>query len=256
MNKTKYSMFAFTIRPRDGIRPKDITTLDKRLLPKCEYYHVITEKKDSERHIHGCVILKEPQNVSYFNKRMKTFFKYIEDEDRGIWKFAYKGKPWYNEDWYVKYLAKDDNTIILFDKMCSEELRSSLYIDIQVEDRSSRAADPYFAKLERLWNEGPYEIVYDTTPTPLGDVKYPSKNATLRVIERFFAISMYDKRILRCVQDARKLRRLCHTLYHYITKSHTLPWEMDRNGISGTVIAVPQDNPVSGQSVYGNISEP
>lgn len=249
-------MYSFTLRPRDGIKPIDISTIEKRLLPKCSYYHIITEKLDDERHIHGAVILQEPQNVSYFNKRMKTFFKYITDEDRGIWKYAYKGKPWYNEDFYVKYLQKDDNTIVLYHKMCSEEDRLPLYIDIQIEDRSSKAADPYFAKLERLWNEGPYEIVYDHTPNALGRISYPSKNATLRVIERFFAISMYDKRILRCVQDPRKLRRLCHTLYHYITKSHSLPWEMDRNGVSGTVIAVPQDNPVSNTHVYSNISEP
>lgn len=65
--------------------------------------------------------------------------------------------------------------------------------------------------------------------------------STLIEIEKFLAANMYDHRLLRCVQDARKLRRICHTLYHYITRSHLLPWSMSRQGVVGSVIACPQE---------------
>ena len=241
MSKQKYSCFAFTLRPRDGIRDTDISVISKRLLPSCQYYHIITEKLEEERHIHGCVILSAPKDISYFNKRMKTFFSYLIDEDRAVWKVAYKGKPWYNEDWYVNYCNKDDNTVVIFNKMCTQDERLSLYVDVQVQDRSSRAADPYFARLEKMWDEQKYSVVYDSTPVPLGYTRYISKMCTLQEIERFLATNMYDLRTLRCVQDSRKLRRICHTLYHYITRSHALPWEMSRQGVVGSVIAVAQE---------------
>ena len=240
--KTKYNCYAFTIRPRDGIRDTDISVLSKRVLPLCSYYHIITEKKDEERHIHGCVILKTPKDVSYFNKRMKTFFSYLVDEDRAIWKVAYKGKPWYNEDWYVTYCAKDDDTVILFDKMCSAVERESLYIDISIEDRSTRAADPYYAKLERLWHEQGYSVVYDSTPVPLGYTRYIAKNSTLQEIEKFMCTNMFKRpRTLRAIADVRRLRRVCHILFHYITESTHYPWSMSRQGVMGSVIACPQE---------------
>ena len=98
-----------------------------------------------------------------------------------MWKVAYKGKPWYNEDWYVNYCNKDDNTVVIFNKMCTQDERLSLYVDVQVQDRSSRAADPYFARLEKMWDEQKYSVVYDNTPVPLGYTRYISKMSTYSV---------------------------------------------------------------------------
>ena len=53
-----YQAYAVTIRPREGITDEQICHVDDWIHKVCDYYHVITEKCDKERHLHAALFLK------------------------------------------------------------------------------------------------------------------------------------------------------------------------------------------------------
>lgn len=56
MSAPKFKTFCCTHRPRDGVSTECIQKFESYLKKKCDYYYLITEKEDAERHIHSCFI--------------------------------------------------------------------------------------------------------------------------------------------------------------------------------------------------------
>lgn len=213
----KYICFAMTLRPRDGILETDLSPIDK-YLKKCDYYHVISEKEEEQKHIHACFFLKEERELKVFNRYWKRQYQYMLDSERGIWKYLYVGKPVYNDDWISKYLNKNDETKVIYSKIPGKNDRITYYRDIEIQDQKTRSADPYFNKLERLWEENDQFGSREENG-------FIIRECNLYFIERFLCYLMFDARVIKPVQNAARMRRLCKTLEMYIKKSHTYTWE-------------------------------
>jgi len=224
----KYNCVQFTLRPRGGILEEDITSVGTFIGKWCQYAHVITEKEGIERHVHCALILKESATMNSFNKKARRAFQYIADQDRGLLKVLYKGGPWYNEDWYVKYLAKGDSTELIMSNMCSKEERESLYVDIPPEEqRRSQTADPYLAKLERLWIEDGQSLCRNVAT---GEINV--RNSCVR-ISRWISKKCFKDRVLRVIYDERRMRRTVKMLCCYIAKGDIdYMYGMTRDGVS------------------------
>ena len=219
-----------TLRPRDGILDRDLSPIDE-YLKKCDYYLVITEKEEEQKHIHACFFLKEERELKVFNRYWKRKYQYMLDEQRGIWKYLYVGKPVYNDDWISKYLKKNDQTKVIYSKIPSKDDRLPYYRDIEIQDQKTRSADPYFNKLERLWEENDQFGSREENG-------FTIRECNLYVIERFLCYLMFDARVIKPVQNAARMRRLCKTLVMYIKKSHTYTWER-KDGSDGDVYEPP-----------------
>ena len=57
MDPVKYSSYALTVRPLDGIDDGQIDRLSKWVVKNSKYYRLITEKTGSQRHAHVGFIL-------------------------------------------------------------------------------------------------------------------------------------------------------------------------------------------------------
>jgi len=223
----KYNCVQFTLRPRGGVTDRDISVVKTFITKWCQYYHVITEKKDEERHIHCALILNTPATVNSFNKKAKRKFEYICQEDRGLMNYLYKGGPWYNEDWYVEYCDKGDDTVVVMHSMCDQEARLPLYIDIPPEERRNvTTADPYLAKLERLWIEDGESLCRNSS----GSIEV-KRNCYL--ISRWISRKCFKDRVLKVIYDERRMRRVVKMLLCYLAKGELdYIWGMTSNGQS------------------------
>lgn len=107
----KFTTFAFTFRPRDGITDEQVSKLEKYVRKNCEYYHIITEKQHDERHVHCALVMKKPTTRSNVTVQLSRLYKDLEPDEK---KVMVQGlKVWYNEDWLTKYLDKDDDTVVI-----------------------------------------------------------------------------------------------------------------------------------------------
>lgn len=150
----KFKTFAFTLNPRNGVTDKQIEKIEKYSRAQCEYYHVITEKKGDQRHVHAAWVLKVPQTRSYVSVYMSRMFKDLEPDEK---KVMLQGlKVMYNEDFIRNYMDKDDDTVVVCS--CLPEagyLESYFPPKKEAESRKTRqlAFHQMMIDLEKLWHE-------------------------------------------------------------------------------------------------------
>lgn len=107
----KLKTFAVTIRPKDGITDTQIKTFVSYAKRKCEYYYIITEKEDDERHIHAGLFYKKETQRSNITIELSRLFKDLSPDER---KVLMQGvKVMYNNDFISKYMNKGDSTTIV-----------------------------------------------------------------------------------------------------------------------------------------------
>ena len=107
----KFSTFAITFRPRDGVTEEHISLFTNFVKKTSDYYYIITEKEDDERHIHSAVVTKTPLARSNVCQRLKQLFKGLDPEEYAV---LFKGvKILYSDDFITKYMDKDDDTVVI-----------------------------------------------------------------------------------------------------------------------------------------------
>lgn len=205
----KYNSFGITLQPYGGLTPEILKKIETHILPKCEYYLVITEPSQrGGEHLHAALYLDRKVELKYFNaKIMKRHFCKLLDE-RSVWKVAYKGKNLYNDDWVSNYLTKDDSRTVLHQKLPTLDVRQEYYAD--VERKTSVVADYYYAKLEILFEEW-------AKKNATGLAKLP-REATFKNVCKFMHSAMYEDRTIRVVACPRKLEQIASALLCYVTK--------------------------------------
>lgn len=220
----KYSAYSITLRPLSGITQDDIDMLMKLIDKYCVYAVAITEKEDDARHIHAGFFLTEEKTISAFNQIMKRQFRKSFEERESIWAVAYRGKPMYNDAFVKEYCldqikdgkSKDDAYEILFKNLPPNTKRLEFYKDVVPRSKFNPAADPYYAKLQKLW----YEL------TPHNDLS-PDIELSNEDMHKFLYDLMFKYKKIRIISDSRKCRRLCKCLRHYIMngKYGCYPWK-------------------------------
>lgn len=206
----KFTTFALTIRPAAGVTDQHILDVDKWVRKHARYYHVVTEKEGSARHIHAGLVLYEPKQRSNVTQAMKYIFKHLSPIEQRV---MLKGiKVMYNEDFIRKYLDKDDNTVVVASCL-PEDGHMEKYFPPKPEPRSSQVTKKcshYYHELESLW----YEHV-----SP--DIQVNTINA-----RNFLCKMMYSVRCIPVIRDDKQIIQTARHLVRWLKKTEEYPLEL------------------------------
>lgn len=227
----KYLSYSITLRPKGGVTDSDVDLVKKITVKYCKFYLIITEKEGEARHVHAALYLKKETTSSSFNQMMKRVFEKTLLERDSIWRFAYKSKPMYNDDFVTKYMAKEDNTKEIDRHLPDVVERCSYYRDI-ADKRNEYVADPFFHRLEQLYLEDIPKGKIGANPEP-----------TNEELKEWLGKMMYHERKIRIIRDSRKFRRVVKCLRYYIMKICDYP--MERGDINSEM------GPMAGTEPYG-----
>lgn len=210
--REKYAAWAITLRPFNGITDDDIMKCHDRILKMNTIigYKIITEKKDDERHIHFSLYYTHEQDGSDVRKVWVRLFRDSFDSRHhyGNSQFGRSCvcKSMYNDDWVTKYLEKNDDTVIISDKLPPKAERLKCYKDRVGIKNSGPKGDRFYLKLEQLWLEH----------------RGPIPPQSIHCVNRFLADMMYKKRTINCISNLRRLRSVMHTLFSFIRRSDSI----------------------------------
>lgn len=207
---SRYSSFAITFRPRDGVTEEHITKFMKYVRRTCKYYYVVTEKVEEARHIHAGLFLNSPKTKGAVVIDMKRIDPTLDDDEkrninRGV-------RIQYNFDFIQNYLDKDDDTVLV-SKNLPEVQRLDAYWPPREEQRlaqAKKAVDSYYANLEALWHiHAP--VATDITKDSVAD---------------FLFNMMYSARKIRVMRDDRTIKSTVINLKRYLERAtrNTLEW--------------------------------
>lgn len=189
----KCQSYALTIRPLDGITDQQVTMTMKWVKRTCDFYHVITEKTGSERHIHAGLFLKNPKTRSNVVTELMRLFKDLSAAEKSVLRSGLK--IMYNGDFIKNYLAKGDDTVMV-ESLLPEKGHMESFFPPKPEPKvKGRKVSLYYHELERMWYE--YR-------TPAHEIN------TITARDFLFEV-MYDKRCLTVIRDD---RTICQTARH------------------------------------------
>lgn len=217
----KTKAWCVTLRPYLGITEEDIHLFSNKVL-KMKYirgYYFITEKQDEQRHIH-CIIFYDTAKTkdSLVRALHRIYYDIWQYRDsRTDWKIACVNgvKPAYNDDWFTNYLNKDPDKVFIEALEISKPERNARYQDKPAfVTKKRKPADPYFHKLQELWN--------DKNNFPFDK----HREITFNNMMYFLHHLMYNKKCLRVITNLTRLRQLAHGLVNYIGyRTYTVLWD-------------------------------
>lgn len=199
---TKFSTFAFTLRPKDGISDNDIKLTMGFVRRTAEYYHVVTEKTGSQRHIHAAVVFKTPTSKGEVCTRLLRLFPELSPEEKPVLRRGVK--IMYNMDFINNYLDKDDDTVILGSALPEAGCMESYFPPkpLSLEGTKERKCSIYYHELERMWYEN----------------RQPHHDVTTVTTRDFLFEMMYDKRCLPVIRDDKQIIQTSRHLTRWLNK--------------------------------------
>ena len=216
----KYQSYALTVRPRDGATGFHDQIMSDFVKKYCEYYFVVSEKLDSDRHLHAGLFLKKATSRSDLCCMIKRAYRMLDDDEKRV---LVKGvRIMYNMDFIENYLDKDDDTEEVLKNLPEANFLEGYWppTSDQMKAKAEQAVDKYYAKLEYLWYQ--YQ-------NPGVEVNYQS-------VCMFLSRMMNAEREIRVIADDRKLKQTAMALARYIRKdvsyvvalaSRDRDWETD-----------------------------
>ena len=199
---TPYSSYAITVRPQDGVTDQQILKVSKWIKKNSDYYHVVTEKSGSSRHIHAGFFLKSPKPRSNVLQMLMQLFKDLSNPEKAVLR---KGlRIMYNWDFVDQYLDKDDDTVVIDSSLPEHRLETyfpprPLPISVKIAKKSS----VYYHELEALWFK--YQLPTD-----------PINTATAR---DFLFKMMYSERCLPVIRDDKQIVQTARHLVRWLNKA-------------------------------------
>lgn len=206
----KFKTFAFTFRPRDGVTDKQIEKICTYSSKQCEYYHVITEKKEDERHVHAAWVLKEPRARSYISVYLTRMFKELEPDEKSVMLSGLK--VMYNNDWIGKYMNKGDDTVVVQTNLPEAGYLESYFPKKVVKDAPQKKRlmwHSYMMELEGLWREHVSPLMEVNTST----------------VRDFLFEMQYSKRKIGLLDD-KKLMQVSRWLTRWMNKAESCLLEL------------------------------
>lgn len=204
-NKSTFSFTSWCIsfNPRNGITDEQIQNIINNVTTRCDKYIFVTEGVGERRHLHGQFFLKKgptrKYNVMrwYLNEELGLDKDEIPVQKRGL-KFAY------NNDFLVKYMDKDDDTVKILRALPENIDDLKVYYPPPPDPLKlpKKVGDPYYKKLASLWFE------HKGTEPPS-----PTK------CFHFLIFLMCHVKCIRVVSDKRKNIQTGIMLYHYLEGS-------------------------------------
>lgn len=212
----KYQSYAVTVRPRDGATSEHDDILINFVKKYCEYYYVVSEKLDRERHLHGGLFFKKKYTRSDVTIMLKRCYRELDDDEKRV--LARGVRIMYNMDFIDNYLDKDDET----EEVC-KNLPEAKFLEgywpptaEQQKARADKAVDKFYANLEYLWFQH---------QRPGVEINYHS-------VSCFLDRMMCKDRLIRCIPNDDRFKQTARMLVRYLSKSSTYvvplrPWEED-----------------------------
>ena len=111
----KYQSYAITVRPLDGATSEHDNLMSAFVQKYCEYYYIVSEKLDDERHLHCGIFLKKPLTRSNLGVMLKRVFKNLADDEKRV--LVGGIRIMYNIDFIRTYLDKDDETELILNNL-------------------------------------------------------------------------------------------------------------------------------------------
>lgn len=207
---SKFTTFALTIRPKDGITDHHIKLTMGFIRRTCEYYHVVTEKEGSQRHIHAGIVLKKESTKGDLTTRILRLFNDLSVEERSVLR---KGvKIMYNMDFITKYLDKDDDTVVLASNLPEAGSMESYFPDkpLTPQEGKERKCSVYYHELERMWYEN----------------RAPHHEVNTVTTRDFLFEMMYAKRCLPVIRDDKQIIQVSRHLTRWLNKVTTSTIEL------------------------------
>lgn len=211
--KKSYKSYAVTVRPRDGATLLHDNLLTEFARKYCDYYHIVSEKLETDRHLHAALFLKRGVSRSNFLLMVKRVFKMLDDDEKRVLNQGVR--IMYNADFMDEYLDKDDDTEVIASNRPETHSLDAYWPPSaeQEKAKASQAVDKYYAKLEMYWNQH----------------RGPGVEQTYENVCAFVSDMMNDKRVIRVISDDRKLKATARALQRYMTRAHYVvsldPWE-------------------------------
>lgn len=189
---SKFTTFAITIRPRSGVSDSDISSFSSFVRKHCEYYYVITEKTEDERHIHSALFFRIPKTRSNVITYMSRLFKHFDKEEKANLNKSIK--ILYSNDFITKYMNKDDDTVVI-----ERNLPELGHLESFYPDKPSSVSDADSRRLYMHSTMREYETLWRKYMSPIAEVN------TLTVRDFLFDMQ-YSKRCIGLLDDKRVLQ--------------------------------------------------
>jgi len=193
--------YAVTIRPYHGVDDDIINSFVKYVEKYCEYYYVITEKEDSERHIHAGLFYKKSTLRSSIAVTLCRLFKNFTHEEKSVLQSGIKSM--YNNDFMQNYMKKGDDTVVILENLPEVATLDKYFAEVPDRRKKGPAsADPFYANLEKLWYKH----------------KRPIEDCNPNNLRHFLMKMMNEERVIRVIADNRKIFQISCALSRYINK--------------------------------------
>lgn len=196
-----FKTYAVTVRPLGGIADEHIVKFVKWVKRHCEYYHVITEKTGSERHIHSGLVLKNPKTRSNMGVLLKCLFKTLTPEEHRV---LLRGvKIMYNDDFISRYMDKGDDTVVVESNLPENRCFEAYYPPKPVDLVSrTRKCSAFYHELEGLWYKH----------------HQPHHDVNTMTARDFLFKMMYSERCLAVIRDDKQISQTARHLVRWLKK--------------------------------------
>lgn len=202
-----FRSYALTIRPRDGVTDAQVDHLLKWIKRVCSYYHLITEKTGSARHIHAGIILKEAKSRANVLNRLLNLFKELDTTEKAVLR---KGlKVMYNWDWINEYLAKGDDTVVI-ESCLPEAGHIESYFPPKPVPQNTKRCSVYYHELEALWMKH----------------THPGTDVNTISVRNFLFKMMYSVRVIPVMRDDRQIIQTAKHLTRWLTSAEVSTIEL------------------------------
>lgn len=198
-----FRTYAVTLRPLDGISDSQVSTMAKWIKKNSSYYHVVTEKTGSSRHLHAGFVLKEARPRSNVLQRLMQLFKDLTPSEKSVFRSGLK--IMFNWDFVNSYLDKDDDTVVVESHLPEEGHIESFFPPKPVPSEAARVkkCSLYYHELEALWYK-------HTTPG------YEVNTINAR---HFLFKVMYSERCLPVIRDDKQIVQVARHLVRWLNKA-------------------------------------
>lgn len=199
MPEVKHQTFAITHRPKNGVTDDDVATMVKYCRRIAKYYKVITEKEDSQRHIHAAIFTEKPMYKKVIVLAVTKLYPDLLPEEKMVLRQGIKVSG--NTQW-LDYLEKGDSTEVIASNLPEKKHLESYYPPPEEISKTVRKNLTYYGRLEKLWYEH----------TPPGVVANPVN------CRHFLFNMMYNERLIDVIRDDRTIIQTSRHLARYLNK--------------------------------------
>lgn len=186
----KFNTFAVTVRPRSGVSNAHINLYTEWVKKYAEYYYIVTEKFDDERHIHSAVFLKKKVARSNVCTMLLRLFKDLDSDERSV---LQKGvKVLYSNSFLVEYMNKGDSTVLVERNLPELSVLECYYPPKPACAPTGRRLNMHstMEEYERLWRIHVSSLVEVNTST----------------VRDFLFDMQYNKRVIGLLDDRRLIQ--------------------------------------------------